>query len=417
MKRWIWAACVLAAMVFSDSIRAADAPRAVTAGSVRPPQTDATSFAPAASAITELDAEAGTAVGVSPDGTKIAVVSPGISLCVLDSATREEMSCASLADAAISVRLDDVVWSPDGTRIAFSEMGFILGTDSDLWVMDATSGGLTNLTDDGFAGSIYALDDDDPAASAEFFVDASPAWTPDGDYLSFSRTGYVNGKSTGNVLARVPTAGVAVEELLRVSELEPGVVHYRSAWSPDGATLYYSLTSALLLDEEDGIWAFDTATGTTAPIATYDGSNLGPPALLAVSPVGDSLLIWYPTAIRNFTLSETLIRLIDLETGAIDPPWMPLLAPTAVRGLTQGAFSPDGTAMLLLVDGAEENGNELWTLDLASEELTLVLEDVPDPLYDGGIALSWGANGTVVIGLQEGGAVVTEITGIGLGTA
>lgn len=69
--------------------------------------------------------------------------------------------------------------------------------------------------------------------------------------------------------------------------------------------------------------------------------------------------------------------------------------------------------MLLLVDGAEENSNELWMLDLASEELTLLLEGVPEPIYDGGTALSWGANGMVVIGLREGGAVVTEIAGVG----
>jgi hypothetical protein len=290
-------------------------------------------------------------------------------------------------------------------------MGFVLGTDSDLWLMDVASGTLTNLTDDGYAGPIHALDDGDPATSAEFFVDASPAWTPDGQFISFARTGYVNGDPTGTVLVRIPAAGGTVEELVRVSELEPGVVNDRSAWSPDGAILYYSLTSALVLDEENGVWAFDTRTGTTSPIATWDDLQLGPPSLLEVSPAGSSLLVWYPIAVRNFTLAETLIHMIDLETGAMGPPWMPLLAPTAIHGMTQGTFSPDGSAMLLLVDGADENSNELWLLDLASEELTLVLEDVPNPIYNGWFALSWGANGTVVIGLQDGGAIVTEVAG------
>ncbi len=357
-----------------------------------------------------IDSDAGTVVAGSPDGTKIAVVSPGISLCVIDSATLEEMSCASISEAAISVRLDDLVWSPDSTRIAFSEMGFDLGTDSDLWVMDAATGALTNLTDDGFAGSIYGFDDDDPAATASFFVDASPAWTPDGAFISFSRTGYMNGDATGNVLARIPAAGGEVEELVRISELEPGVVYYRSGWSPDGTTLYYTFTGSLLLDADNGVWAYDTVTGTTAPIATFNQQpTLGPPALLEVSPAGDSLLVWYPTAVRNFTLSETLIHLVDLGTGTMAPPWMPLVPPGAIRGMTQGTFSPDGSAMLLLIDGEDENSNELWLLDLASDETTLVLEDVPDPLYSGWLALSWGANGTVVIGLQDGGAIVTEI--------
>jgi hypothetical protein len=295
-------------------------------------------------------------------------------------------------------------------------MGFDLGTDSDLWVMDAVTGVLTNLTDDGYAGPVFPTDDDDPAATATFFVDASPAWTPDSGYISFSRTGFVNGASTGNVLARIPAGGGEVEELVRISEREPGVVYYRSGWSPDGTILYYTFTGSLLLGADNGVWAYDAGTGTTAPIATFnDQPTLGPPALLEVSPAGHSLLVWYPTAVRNFTLSETLIHLIDLETGTVAPPWMPLVPPSAFRGMTQGTFSPDGSAMLLLVDGADENSNELWMLDLASEELTLVLEGVPDPLYDGWLALSWGANGMVVIGLQEGGALVTEIAGAGVG--
>lgn len=361
-----------------------------------------------------LDSDAGTVVAGSPDGTKIAVVSPGISLCVLDSATFEEISCASISEAEISVRMDDLVWSPDSTRIAFSEMGFDLGTDSDLWMMDAATGGLTNLTDDRFAGEIYGFDTDDPAATASFFVDASPAWTPDGAFLSFSRTGYVNGASTGNVLARIPADGGEVEELVRISDQQPGVVYYRSGWSPDGTTLYYTFTGSLLLDADNGVWAYETSTGANVPLATFnDQPALGPPALLEVSPDGDSLLVWYPTAVRNFTLSETLIHLIDLETGTVAPPRMPLVPPGAIRGMTQGTYSPDGSAMLLLIDGEDESRNELWHLELASKELTLVLEDVPDPLYNGWLALSWGANGTVVIGVQDGGAVITEVSAAG----
>jgi hypothetical protein len=361
-------------------------------------------------AVRTIDVEAGTVVGSSPDGTRIAVVSPGISLCVLESATLEHLSCASLAGRQIAARLDDMVWSPDSTRIAFSEPGFDLGTDSDVWVMNATTGELTNLTDDGYAGSVFPTNDDDPAATATFFVDASPAWTPDGAYLSFSRTGFVNGDSIGNVLARIPASGGEVEELVRISDKEPGVAFYRSGWSPDGTILYFTFTGSLILDADNGVWAYDTTTGTTAPLATFhDQPNLGPPALLEVSRTGNSLLVWYPTAVRDFTLSETLIRLIDLETNTVASPNLPLLGPRAIRGMTQGTFSPDGSAILLLVDTADDNSNDLWKLDLATNELTLVLEGVPDPLYNGWIAVSWGANGTVVIGLQDGGAIVSEI--------
>ena len=42
---------------------------------------------PVAGPVRALDAQAGTAAGVSPDGTKIAMVTLGISVCMFDSAT------------------------------------------------------------------------------------------------------------------------------------------------------------------------------------------------------------------------------------------------------------------------------------------------------------------------------------------
>ena len=368
---------------------------------------------PVAGEARALPESAGKVAAASPDGTKFAVVLPGRALCIVESASLQELGCASIADAGITVGLDSVSWSPDSSRLVFAEMGFTLGNDSDLWLMDAATGSLTNLTDDGYAGSISDLDTD-ATTSPTFSVDTSPAWTPDGLRISFARTGYVDGRSTGTVLASIPASGGPVEELTRLSEQEPGVVAFRSAWSPNGATLYYSRLGSLLLDEDDGVWAYDAASGETRPIATYGGSNLGAPALLQVSPRGDTLLVGYPTAMRNFTLTETLVHLVDLHTGELAPPRMPLVAPTAFRGLTQATYSPDGSAMLLLIDGAEEHQNELWTLDLATNERTLLLDDVPDPLYEVGIGPSWGANGTAVIGLRHGGALVTEIIGIGL---
>ncbi len=366
--------------------------------------------APVAGDIRTLPDTAGNAVAASPDGTKIAIVSPGRSLCIVESASLLELGCASTADAGITVSPDSVAWSPDSAQLVVAEMGFTTGTDSDLWLMDASSGSLTNLTDDGYAGSISAPDN-----GAPFSVDTSPAWTPDGLRISFARTGYVDGRSTGTVLASIPATGGPVDELARLSEQEPGIVAFRAAWSADGATLYYSRLGSLLLSPDDGVWAYDAAKGDTRPIATYHGSNLGAPALLQVSPQGDTLLIGYPTAMRNITLSETLVHLVDLDTGEIAPPRMPLVAPTAFRGLTQATYSPDGSALLLLIDGAEQNKNELWVLDLATGERTLLLDDVPDPLYEVGISPSWGVNGVVVIGLRHGGALVTEIVGIGLG--
>ncbi|MEZ4505392.1 MAG: hypothetical protein R2848_05825 [Thermomicrobiales bacterium] len=192
-----------------------------------------------------------------------------------------------MENAPITPRPEDVIWSPDGTRLAFTEMGYTLGTDSDLWLMDVATGELTNLTDDGFVDDLFGLGGELPALVT---VDASPAWTPDGQFISFARTNLVNGESTGTTLARIAAAGGSVEELARVSETEPGVVVHRSAWSPDGTTLYYSYSSASADDPRNGVWTYDPATGLTAPLATANWADRQTPALLQISPTGASLL-------------------------------------------------------------------------------------------------------------------------------
>jgi hypothetical protein len=60
--------------------------------------------------------------------------------------------CSDLDDRGISLEDRTVVWSPDSTTIAFSENAFVTFVDGDLWTMDATTGELVNLTDDGFDG-------------------------------------------------------------------------------------------------------------------------------------------------------------------------------------------------------------------------------------------------------------------------
>jgi Tol biopolymer transport system component len=59
------------------------------------------------------------------------------------------------------LRMEDVVWSPDSTRIVFSEQTFVTFKDGDLWVMDAATGTLTNLTDDNYTDAIFFLKEDE----------------------------------------------------------------------------------------------------------------------------------------------------------------------------------------------------------------------------------------------------------------
>ena len=92
---------------------------------------------------------------LSPDGKSMAAYDASSKLCVYDLATQKERACADLKAKKIALRPDDIVWSPDSTKIAFAERAFEYLKDGDLWVMDAATGQLTDLTDDGYQGTFF----------------------------------------------------------------------------------------------------------------------------------------------------------------------------------------------------------------------------------------------------------------------
>lgn len=391
MHRWLLAVCVLTAVIGSHLPRASsaqDAPPA--AGPAHPFQIDG-----------------GQILGGSPDGAKVAVLEQRVSLCIVEIATQQDVSCISLDDAPITPRPEDVVWSPDSTRLAFTELGYALGTDSDLWVMEVATGALRNLTDDGYDGDLFALGGELPALVT---VDASPAWTPDGQFITFARTNLVNGESTGTMLANAASSGGPVEELARVSQTEPGVVVHRSAWSPDGQTLYYSYSSALADDPSNGVWTYTAATGETAPFVMADGQIGGGPALLQLSPTGKSLLVWYPQVFLGTQIADPLIRLVDTATGAVEFLELPPPGQATLPARIVGTFSPDEQAILFLLVPMGGAG-QLWVSDPTTGEATRVIDVIENAKLDPRFPPTWGADGTVVVGLLDGSAAVTSILG------
>ena len=110
---------------------------------------------------------------LSPDGGSIAVARPDGSdateLCVHEVATLEERVCADLSDLESGLWHDMVVWSPDSRWLAFAELWPQYFAGGGLWLMDASTGALTNLLDDS-ALALY------------------PTFTPDSTAVTFERT-------------------------------------------------------------------------------------------------------------------------------------------------------------------------------------------------------------------------------------
>ena len=113
--------------------------------------------------------------------------------------------------------IDDLTWSPDGERIAFS--CYVTRPNRDLCVVNKNGGDMVRLTND-------------PAG------DFSPAWSPDGARIAFSRQ---DGTTQQIVLLTVETG---VLEVLTTGR--------QPAWSRDGGMLVFADAGGLHTINVDG---------------------------------------------------------------------------------------------------------------------------------------------------------------------
>jgi dipeptidyl aminopeptidase/acylaminoacyl peptidase len=232
---------------------------------------------------------------ISPDGEHIVYTRSWTD--AVNDARKNELWVMK-ADGSRKRKLVDgggAIWSPDGTRIAYTAAGEPKG--SQIWVrwMDAEG-----------------------AASQITHVDESPGnltWSPDGRSLAFSMLvpdadGWpikmpsrpegakwtAKPRIIEDAVYRRDRSGF-IEEGHRhifvvsadggpVRQLSQGDFNYGSpSWSPDGATMYFS---GMLTDDweyqwrQSAVYALDVATGVTTRLTDRDGSESGP----VVSPDG-----------------------------------------------------------------------------------------------------------------------------------
>jgi Tol biopolymer transport system component len=336
-------------------------------------------------------------VSMSPDGASLAGVRPAIGyshgeLCSFDIRTLAERACTSIADLGSPLRIEDVRWSPDGASLAFTAQAFQRFHDGDLWLMDATTGDVTNLDDDGYDGSLPFGGD---STDARVTVDVAPAFTPDGSALSFSRSTLEGSVPTGNDIATVPLDGGDPVSLGIVSD-RLGALYFGMAWAADGAYLAYSHHEPDPDDPRNGIWRIKSDGSGRELIAGRTDPELGAPAVAQISPAGDRILAWYPISAMRYSGREAL-AVVDIESGSITP--VRLEEPdSAVEAITLASFSPDGTALLEVTTRTNPD-HQVRIHDLATGQVTILLADglesAGPPQY--GMMPTWASNGTVLI--------------------
>lgn len=336
-------------------------------------------------------------ISMSPDGTMLAAVRPMVGyhrgqLCTIDLTTLVDRACAPLEGLGSGIRLEDVTWSPDSARLAFTANAFQTFVDGDLWVMDAATGEVTTLDDDGFEGSIpFGEPEGSPIAVS---LPANPVFSPDGATIAFSRTVW-GGDTRENWISTVPADGGEVTDLRRIVDA-PGFVYLGMDWASDDR-LWFSFQSTDAGDVRNGVWSMP-ADGGTPRLVVGDYQDTMGPAILDASPDGASLLLQDPMAMGAFG-SELPVYAVAAADGSDLAPLLPPADAPLGSYVGWAGFSPDSQWLLVLDrrSASPEFQVRIRSVDGTTDQL--LVEDgieMAGPV-DRGIPMTWSANGTAFL--------------------
>lgn len=250
----------------------------------------------------------------------------------------------------------DADWSPDGSALVFSRDEAASGTThlpSDIYV--TSESGTTNLT------------------NTPQFEELGPSWSPDGTAIVFSR-----GSTGSHDLYLMDADGGNVRPVFQADGLQ-----YHPAWSPDGRWI-----------------AYVDADLDTIGLIRPDG-RLAKPMEMPDGVVGVGGIEWSPDGRRlAFTADQEPPEVIG-EAGPLSaqqfPPqdiWTVKSSGEGFRNLTKGelsndlgpAWSPDGTR-IAFISNREEGGTYLYTMSKSGESVRRVV-DIEVSSF--GCPTSWG---------------------------
>lgn len=164
---------------------------------------------------------------LSPDGTKVAF-SSGAKICVADTNGSHRV-CPT--DNKLAVDTTSFAWSPDGSKIAMTDDFYRLLHEPDIWVMNARTGAVKDITDDGVAKW------DIGKAPAKAELDLFPSWSADSKTIRFTRQSARDRKTID--LESIPATGGTPSKLGRIS-LGSTVYANSVVFSADGKTVAWS---------------------------------------------------------------------------------------------------------------------------------------------------------------------------------
>lgn len=259
---------------------------------------------------------------------KLALVSQRDQGFAIDVINPDGTGRASLTDIPVQVFAGGPAWSPDGTKIAFTE-------DSEIWAMNADGSGQVDLTN-----SPESLDFD-------------AAWSPDGTKIAFASCCL-----DGGLDIYVMNADGSGRTKLTHGETDE---MFGPAWSPDGSTIAFygadpqgAAIYQVFVMSADGS---DVTQITTEPGASYDpdwspdGSKLAYTRLV-LDPDGGG----FPCCAQVYVMNPDGTN----QTQLTGPPQPSFEAPENLHPV----WAPDGTRIAFASANREAFGAvDVWTMD------------------------------------------------------
>lgn len=324
--------------------------------------------------------------------------------------TTGEIAVACALDSC-GQSLVQLAWSPDGSRLAFTDAAVLPGMGgppaSSIWLVDPDGADLTRLT----KGRACYFEQ----GPTNCFADTWPAWSPDGRTLVFLHYD-IGGRGSIGVTTLIRTApdGSDRREISLcgdTTECQPSA----PVWSPDGTSIlfvsgYDESARINLLDPTSGAVTDVTAVGAPDCVRPV-GASWSPDGNLVAFIGGPSRLANLCTVPREGGSARVLIagfRGYYLSSG-LGFTWLPEGAVDMSSATSSNSPSsepgvgelPPGTIVFTSSNGSndEEDGLEIWSMSSdGSDPTQLTSNDVTDmspALSPDGTRVAFGRSGRV----------------------
>lgn len=331
-------------------------------------------------------------LALSPDGQWLAIEKMEV-ICIYSTESLLEHVCTPWEGGGLDSH--SFTWSPDSKKIAFTENYPVYFHESDIWLMEAESGKLTNLTDDGVDRARPGSEGMDRA-----LIDLIPAWSPDGKTLLFARSTQSDGDWQGTALYQIPAKGGDPKQLLTADAEYPASVWHSLMYSRDGKQIFYTVFRREADDPDNGVWVAEADGKNPKHLLSTSDPDMGPPFLLEVSAKGDKALVVYYLGLGRYAAEFNLsfVALLNLETGRAEPLKRAKGEEFEFSGLYHATFSPDGSKLLYVYRDLELK----WYLvvrDVAdgTEKVLLTSEEPIGAHRDFGLGIDWADDDTIFL--------------------